>query len=242
MRLAIITYPRSNGYQYLHETLADMERQDPSVRGHEVCVFVDVLEAPKLPGWVQVKTAHFDHLLLRTRLNLLNALNMQRALRWLSEAGPHGMLLEDDVIFVRGWLEKAIALAWAVHRQAGALPWALKLEHWGRETPVQDQGFQKWSPEQEIWGTQSYIMPSMFSHLLAKMQQIGIDKHRGIYTKTYGDYLIQHIIRQVPPMAELYVANACLTKHVGEISGAYPDRLLGEYTAASFEETDRNPS
>jgi hypothetical protein len=247
MRLAIITYSRSNEYQYLRQTLADMERQDPSVKKHEVSVFVDALTAPRLPAWVRVEVGTKEYLDRRANMLLLNSSNMQRALRWLAASSPYCCLLEDDLVFARNWWRRAISLALRVEEQAGPMPWGLKTEHWepmaGPVDPVLDaQGFQKWPADQDIWGTQSYIMPGRFANLLSDMIEKGILEHNGDPPNTFGDFLVQKMLRASPPMVNLYVSNQSLTKHVGEISGAYPSRALGKYTAIAFDERDRLPA
>jgi hypothetical protein len=258
MRIAICTCPRSNDFEYVLATLHDMEVQDPTIRQHEVKVFVAASEASQLPSWVQVDLCPAKAC-LQVKV---------QAMHWISQVGLYGCLLEDDILFARNWFQRALNTAQRLDKFVPNSQWFLKLEHWAEMPeeilvektfpnrfawlpPIKKMvkvsipstahlGFIKWSGIQEIWGNQSLVMPARTARLCIER----INKllaARVVETNGYLLSIVMEMCREKPLGSDLYVSEPCLTKHVGEISCATPGRDLVGRFAVSFSETDRHP-
>lgn len=105
-------------------------------------------------------------------------------------------------------------------------------------------GFQKWCGHPGLWGSQSYVLKTSAARIAANTIQAGLDaehvdpsKHHWL---VYMDHVAQNMALKKKDPVDLYVSVPCITKHVGEVSVAYPERPLGIYTAARFDMNDRN--
>jgi hypothetical protein len=126
-RVAIITAPRSGAFP-LAATLTAAIAADEQCSPDQVCVFADQLDRVPLPSRIQQEPASQQDLERISAGGVYGTLNLCRALRWAAGADSLCAVLEDDVLFARGWLRRAGALLAAAERKVGG-PVVINLHH-----------------------------------------------------------------------------------------------------------------
>lgn len=230
-RIAVITAPRPGGAT-LHHTLRSAVAADAAVWPDAIRVFADMTQIDFVRANVELEmrvpvSCENEAELARRREagGIYGTLNLARALAWAGEGGGDvAVTLEDDVMFSRLWLDRAIALLEAVERDRVGPPVVVSLHdmHYRDAlgpTPAvrvgEDAAFD-WRPSLTPNGSQGYAMRPATASMLAAVlrERMGADAldDRRAWAMDVG--MTRACVEL--GLARLVFADPCLLVHVDE--------------------------
>ena len=223
MRIAITTCPRK-GIDYLPRTLESMFA-DPRAKDQEICVFSDSVEQPDLGGYqdrvkIACRTASELEAIRAKGFRHNGGSNMNRALKWISEAGVPGCAFEDDIEFSPRWVNLVMECQGALDK---AGPYALMLHHMLESLldlePIVGVGDERCIYEvgkSIAYGTQGYLFsPSAAREIAARAQLEVFTNATSNYDACTWALDLAIINGCRVDIAKHYLLSPCILKHIG---------------------------
>lgn len=118
-RIGVITAPRPDGTFPLATTLTSCMATDALATPAALRVFSDSLGPVPIPPMVAQEHNDAEGLARIATGGIYGTLNYCRAMEWAAGADGVSVVLEDDVLFSRGWLSRGLALLEAAERATG---------------------------------------------------------------------------------------------------------------------------